>query len=361
MLGEGIKLTSFYCRFSQASAFREIHCWRDWRMKVFQRFFSVFPALALVVLSGALTAIPTKTHAQQFPYFDTADPNVDVDLTVIGGQGGGSRPGALFGAPSRGYMPPAGARRGLLVPGSRNPVSQIHIPGAGGRIKLKRPSSGFVSAPKRPSVAPPPKAIPPKPVIAASPPSPVTIKPTPQAAEKTAPKKKSPTLFGLAKEPPPPPASITEKEPPPHASLKLTAPTAAKPKKPRVAAAPAPRKAKQQASLPAGKSSLSKGRALRVTFNKSSTNLPETAKTNLKALAAKLNKQGDFRLQLLAYAGGGALSPSKARRLSLSRALSIRSFLIEAGVRSTRIDVRALGDKTSEKPLNRVDLNITKR
>ena len=42
-------------------------------------------------------------------------------------------------------------------------------------------------------------------------------------------------------------------------------------------------------------------------------------------------------------------------------ALAIRSFLIENGVRSTRIDVRALGNKTSEEPLNRVDLNVSER
>ena len=68
-----------------------------------------------------------------------------------------------------------------------------------------------------------------------------------------------------------------------------------------------------------------------------------------------------MRLQLMAYAGGQTLSSSQARRVSLSRALAIRSFLIENGVRSTRIDVRALGNKTSEEPLNRVDLNVSER
>ncbi len=64
--------------------------------------------------------------------------------------------------------------------------------------------------------------------------------------------------------------------------------------------------------------------------------------------------KADLRVQLLAYAGGEALSSSKARRLSLSRALAVRSYLIENGLRSTRIDVRALGDKTTEEPVNRV-------
>ncbi len=48
--------------------------------------------------------------------------------------------------------------------------------------------------------------------------------------------------------------------------------------------------------------------------------------------------------------------PSKARRLSLSRALAVRAFLIDQGVRSTRMDVRALGDKVQDGPSDRVDI-----
>ncbi len=78
-------------------------------------------------------------------------------------------------------------------------------------------------------------------------------------------------------------------------------------------------------------------------------------------LASSIRGEKHFRLQVLAYAGGQNLSTSKARRMSLSRALAVRAFLINKGVRSTQIDVRALGNKTSEKPVNRVDLNLAKR
>jgi outer membrane protein OmpA-like peptidoglycan-associated protein len=84
-------------------------------------------------------------------------------------------------------------------------------------------------------------------------------------------------------------------------------------------------------------------------------------KEALAALAESVKDKPELRLQLMAYAGGADLSSSKARRLSLSRALSVRSFLIEKGVRSTRIDVRALGNKTTDEPVNRVDINIVKR
>ena len=62
-----------------------------------------------------------------------------------------------------------------------------------------------------------------------------------------------------------------------------------------------------------------------------------------------------MRVQLLAYASGTPDQASKARRTSLSRALSVRTYLLAQGVQSTRIDVRALGNTTDEQPLPRPD------
>jgi outer membrane protein OmpA-like peptidoglycan-associated protein len=42
--------------------------------------------------------------------------------------------------------------------------------------------------------------------------------------------------------------------------------------------------------------------------------------------------------------------------MSLSRALAVRSYLIKAGVRSTRMDVRALGNNVQGSPADRVDI-----
>ena len=50
-----------------------------------------------------------------------------------------------------------------------------------------------------------------------------------------------------------------------------------------------------------------------------------------------------------------------ARRLSLSRALQVRSYLIDQGVRSTRIDVRALGANVPSGPADRVDIKTVQR
>ena len=95
-----------------------------------------------------------------------------------------------------------------------------------------------------------------------------------------------------------------------------------------------------------------------IVFKQGDSNLSIQSKKTLDELSLDLKAKPNSRMQLKAYAGEPSLSPSKARRLSLSRALSVRSYLIKQGIRSTRIDVRALGNKTLVGEPNRVDLNI---
>ena len=118
---------------------------------------------------------------------------------------------------------------------------------------------------------------------------------------------------------------------------------------------------KEKASLMPAKKIIGTENTIRIKFDAKASKFPKKAKKSLQTLAKKIKGKSNSRLQLMAYAGGKTISSSKARRLSLSRALSVRSFLIENGVKSTRIDVRALGSKTTEKPLNRVDVNIIER
>lgn len=115
------------------------------------------------------------------------------------------------------------------------------------------------------------------------------------------------------------------------------------------------------ASLPPATGSLSDGDQMRIVFDADSSKLPGPARDQLAAMAGQMREQSDLRLQLLAYAGNADTSASAARRLSLSRALAVRSFLIENGVRSTRIDVRALGNKSTEEVTERVDITVVAR
>jgi outer membrane protein OmpA-like peptidoglycan-associated protein len=100
---------------------------------------------------------------------------------------------------------------------------------------------------------------------------------------------------------------------------------------------------------------------MRIPFSGEAAALPEPSKGELKQLAGSLSKDAALRVQVVAYASGSD-DGGKARRLSLSRALAVRTYLIEQGIGSTRIDVRALGN-TAEGggPADRVDIVVVSR
>jgi len=100
---------------------------------------------------------------------------------------------------------------------------------------------------------------------------------------------------------------------------------------------------------------------VQLSFSKGQAKLPAQAVKKLNEVVRILSQKPSHRLQLLAYADGASTSSSQARRLSLSRALAVRSYLIEKGVRSTRIDVRALGNQAKDSPADRVDVIIKNR
>ena len=293
----------------------------------------IFPVIFLARVRGALLAaiflaasLGVAGGIARAQSVDLSTDQVTVDLSVIDGSGTGPAAASFMTRP-QGLAP----RLGLLLPGNKNPVSQLHVaaPKGTARIKLKRPGSKVEKAAKRVARK---KPEPPK-GAAAKPPEPLITAPAPPA-----------------------PKAVAKTTPKPVAK-----PPASKPME-KAAAKPKPEsRAKEQAAVAPAPKETKTGPAMRVAFGATASKLPAAAKNDLKALAKKIKGKDNLRLQLMAYAGGKSLSASKARRMSLSRALSVRSFLIENGVRSTRIDVRALGSKTTEKPLNRVDVNIVKR
>ena len=118
---------------------------------------------------------------------------------------------------------------------------------------------------------------------------------------------------------------------------------------------PAPPRETRTAALPPARARVVEKEALRVVFSGSSSRLTEEGESGLRALVQSV-AETETRIQLKAFAAGSADRPSTARRLSLSRALAVRSFLIEQGMRSTRIDVRALGVPADDGPADRVDV-----
>ena len=98
-----------------------------------------------------------------------------------------------------------------------------------------------------------------------------------------------------------------------------------------------------------------------VMFEKGSTNPSPAQFSGVKILAGDLAtalESGASRIQLEAYGGAPGDKSSDARRLSLKRALAVRQLLIDNGVPSNRIDVRAMGGVDDKGPTDRVDVFV---
>jgi outer membrane protein OmpA-like peptidoglycan-associated protein len=192
-------------------------------------------------------------------------------------------------------------------------------------------------APNPPAPAATPAAAP----AAAPPAKPAAPEATPPAAAASAPA--APPVAPTAAPPspvpattPPAPATVTAMSTPP--SLPPASPVT-----PTPAAAPA--------------AVAAAGEHTRILFAGGATDLPDDAKARLDALARLLATDGHLRLQLAAYAGGSSDQASQARRISLQRAIAVRSYLMEHGVANTRMDVRALGNRAEgNDPPDRVDI-----
>jgi outer membrane protein OmpA-like peptidoglycan-associated protein len=294
---------------------------------------------AMVLMAGSAMVLMAGSAMAQSPvYMDTGSHQVTVDLSVIDDGG--------YGASGPGVSPSYRGGRRLLMPGLRPPVSRFHAPPGSGLsdVPLSRPRKTASKTPSAPAKAPPAPA----PKMTAAP-------PPPPAASEAPPPKSPPPKVAKSEAPPPPAAAKT-------APAKAAAtPPAAPPPPPapapaKSAAAPPP-KAVEKASLP----STGGDAGARVVFAADASKIPDAAKASLRKIAGAIKGKDGLRLQLLAYAGGETLSASKARRLALSRALSVRSYLTEIGVRGNRIDVRALGNKVSDEPMNRVDVVVVER
>ena len=278
---------------------------------------------AVLVLGVMAVAFPPP------PAHGQAIGPVSVDLGAIEGPSVFLAPGASGASLIRQLSPPTNI-----------PVSTLHVAPPPGTSAAMKPVPRVTPSTPAPVTGAPVETVkaeplaPPKPKPAAKPRPPAA----PAAPEAAAPAAPAP--------PPPPP-------PPPT--------TTAAPSPPLMTAPKAPMSSSEQAARTPGAMTLEPGSSLKLTFTAGAAKLSEPAQGELVALAAGLKDRDELRVQLLAYAGGESLSSSKARRLSLSRALAARSLLIANGVRSTRIDVRVLGNKTTEEPVNRVDVIVAER
>jgi outer membrane protein OmpA-like peptidoglycan-associated protein len=199
--------------------------------------------------------------------------------------------------------------------------------------------------PNRPSAPPPPPMRTPRRVEAAA--RPVVAMPRPPAAPATP---APPTPGTAAPTASAPPAATMPAAPPPVATIAPVAP----PPTPANVTKPAPppvvaNAATAAAKLPAG---------LQLTFAGGASDLSPDSAAAIKQLVQATPGGGDTTFNVLAYAAGVANDPSAPRRLSLARALVVRSALIADGVAPARIYVRALGAQGGSGPPDRADIEV---
>lgn len=97
---------------------------------------------------------------------------------------------------------------------------------------------------------------------------------------------------------------------------------------------------------------------LRLTFAAGQSDLSPDSAASIKELTAAAPPGDATTFNVQAYAPGTPDDPSTARRVSLSRAMAVRSALVADGVPSARIFVRALGAQYGDGPPDRVDVNV---
>lgn len=103
------------------------------------------------------------------------------------------------------------------------------------------------------------------------------------------------------------------------------------------------------------------GTGFRMLFDRDRTTLSVTAQRLLDELVAQMAGRPELRLSVQAYAGGSPETASRSRLLSLERALAVRSYLYDRGIRASRIDMRAMGNTFIDGPPERVDLLLLRR
>lgn len=100
----------------------------------------------------------------------------------------------------------------------------------------------------------------------------------------------------------------------------------------------------------------STGVEARITFAEQSAELSEPARAELGRVAELLAADQSRHVQLLAFAQDMDAAQVDARRVSLTRALVVRAYLLERGVEPARLNLRSLAVGGPDGPPDRVDI-----
>jgi hypothetical protein len=126
-----------------------------------------------------------------------------------------------------------------------------------------------------------------------------------------------------------------------------TEPTEQKPAE-EAAAPPEPDNSQPAPPVPQG--------GIRIVYPTDMNDVPPEANAALDDLASQMQADENMRVEIRCYGSGTPDTENKARRKALARCLSIRQYLFSKDIRTTRMDVRALGLKSEGQPADRVDI-----
>ncbi len=269
--------------------------------------------------------------------------------------------------------------RPLLQPGERDPNAPIvlHMPRKHRHIAQAKPKPRLETA----AAAPPKEQAPPDTVpvsalpkesaaslLADEPIKPSPAKPRPVAKKQVAAVQPPPPKPAVAPKQAAPKQVVAAKAPPPKknaasssqdvSAFVLSGDQSQPAAQPPAASQPAPAPPPRVASLEPGAAELSKRSS--ILFAPGAEEPPANALDSVKAMTASLTAalwSGTAHVQLEAFGGKPGDKSSDARRLSLKRALIVRQLLIDDGIPSERIVVRAMGGASDGAP-DRVDIFV---
>ena len=271
----------------------------------------------------------------------------------------------------------------IMIPAIPPAPPPLAAPKAEKAAPVALPKPAPVAAPKPAPVVPPKPVMPAK--ILPAPPAPAPVMAAPKLPP-ALPPVSAPALPPLAKPALPPlptassipalrptlPALPTPPAPPlPNLAQNSSAPQNLEVPKTTIPAmpeiAPAPRQLLKDISKPdisavaSAPSEISPALAVTapnvsVTYSEAETELPLTEQGKLQAIANAMAADKTKVLNIIAYASGTAEQAGAATRTSLARGLAVRRFFLDRNIDRERINVRPLGNKSTEGVPDRVDI-----
>jgi outer membrane protein OmpA-like peptidoglycan-associated protein len=98
---------------------------------------------------------------------------------------------------------------------------------------------------------------------------------------------------------------------------------------------------------------------LSLSFAAGAPDLPPGSEDTLNRIAKAVSKDTGQRVRILSYANATDGNTNQAKRLSLTRALNVRAYLMDQGISSPNIEVRAMGNQDAGTNPDRVDISVT--